>query len=163
MDRKGVWSFACVILSMVTQSRVLWWNWYICPILQKYHAVSDGSGKAKFQRIAYGDYSVTATFLGYIPSCRRIRLNAHFLSPDTIRMQPDVQLLDEVVISTPALRSTQNGDTLSYHADAYKVVLGANSESLLTKMPGISVSERGVEAHGRTVQKIMIDGEEFFR
>lgn len=103
----------------------------------KYHAVSDGSGKAKFQRIAYGDYSVTATFLGYIPSCRRIRLNAHFLSPDTIRMQPDVQLLDEVV-------------------------LGANSESLLTKMPGISVSERGVEAHGRTVQKIMIDGEEFF-
>lgn len=71
-------------------------------------------------------------------------------------------LLDEVVISTPALRSTQNGDTLSYHADAYKVVLGANSESLLTKMPGISVSERGVEAHGRTVQKIMIDGEEFF-
>ena len=128
----------------------------------KYHAVSDGSGKAKFQRIAYGDYSVTATFLGYLPSCRRIRLNAHFLSPDTIRMQPDVQLLDEVVISTPALRSTQNGDTLSYHADAYKVVLGANSESLLTKMPGISVSERGVEAHGRTVQKIMIDGEEFF-
>lgn len=128
----------------------------------KYHAVSDGSGKAKFQRIAYGDYSVTATFLGYIPSCRRICLNAHFLSPDTIRMQPDVQLLDEVVISTPALRSTQNGDTLSYHADAYKVVLGANSESLLTKMPGISVSERGVEAHGRTVQKIMIDGEEFF-
>lgn len=128
----------------------------------KYHAVSDGSGKAKFQRIAYGDYSVTATFLGYIPSCRRIRLNAHFLSPDTIRMQPDVQLLDEVVISTPALRSTQNGDTLSYHADAYKIVLGANSESLLTKMPGISVSERGVEAHGRTVQKIMIDGEEFF-
>lgn len=128
----------------------------------KYHAVSDGSGKAKFQRIAYGDYSVTATFLGYIPSCRRIRLNAHFLSPDTIRMQPDVQLLDEVVISTPALRSTQNGDTLNYHADAYKVVLGANSESLLTKMPGISVSERGVEAHGRTVQKIMIDGEEFF-
>lgn len=105
---------------------------------------------------------MTATFLGYIPSCRRIRLNAHFLSPDTIRMQPDVQLLDEVVISTPALRSTQNGDTLSYHADAYKVVLGANSESLLTKMPGISVSERGVEAHGRTVQKIMIDGEEFF-
>lgn len=128
----------------------------------KCHAVSDGSGKAEFQRIAYGDYSVTATFLGYIPSCRRIRLNAHFLSPDTIRMQPDVQLLDEVVISTPALRSTQNGDTLSYHADAYKVVLGANSESLLTKMPGISVSERGVEAHGRTVQKIMIDGEEFF-
>lgn len=65
-------------------------------------------------------------------------------------------------ISTPALRSTQNGDTLRYHADAYKVVLGANSESLLTKMPGISVSERGVEARGRTVQKIMIDGEEFF-
>lgn len=100
--------------------------------------------------------------MGYEPARIHIRLNAHFLSPDTIRMQPDVQLLDKVVISTPALRSTQNDDTLSYRANAYKVVLEANSESLLTKMPGISVSDQGVEAHGRSVRKIMIDGEEFF-
>lgn len=132
------------------------------PDSVKHHAVSYEYGKAKFQGMLYGDYNVTATFVGYEPARIRIRLNAHFLSPDTIRMQPDVQLLDKVVISTPALRSTQNDDTLSYRANAYKVVLGANSESLLTKMPGISVSVQGVEAHGRSVRKIMIDGKEFF-
>lgn len=56
------------------------------PDPTRHHVVSDGSGKAKFQRIVYGDYSVTAIFLGYVPPCRRVCLNAHFLSPDTIWM-----------------------------------------------------------------------------
>lgn len=128
----------------------------------KTYAVSYDGGRAKFQKLFYGDYSVTATFLGYEPTRCRIFLDRPLLRPDTIRMRPTSLLLDEVVVSTPALRSTQNGDTLSYHADAYKVALGANSESLITKMPGISVSDQGVEAHGRNVQKVMIDGEEFF-
>lgn len=132
------------------------------PDSTQFHAVSYSGGKTTFQGLFYGDYSVTATFLGYEPAQRRIHLNRPILRPDTLWMRPGSLLLDEVVVSTPALRSTQNGDTLSYHADSYKVVLGANSESLIRKMPGISVSDRGVEAHGRNVQKIMVDGEEFF-
>ncbi len=128
----------------------------------RYHTTSYLQGNADFRKLAYGDYSVTATFLGYDPARRRIRLDRPVRQPDTLLLHPAATPIEEVVLSVPALRSTQNGDTLSYRANAYKVAFGANTESLITKMPGIAVSDRGIEAHGRDVRKVMIDGEEFF-
>lgn len=127
-----------------------------------YHAVAYDGGKVTFHNLPYGNYHLEATFLGYTLVNRRIRLNKPLLILDTIWMQASSQLLNEVVITTQALRSSLSGDTLTYKADSYKVALGANSESLIMKMPGIAVSDQGVEAHGRNVQKIMIDGEDFF-
>ena len=48
------------------------------------------------------------------------------------------------------------------NANAYQVVQGADSESLLSKMPGISVTDSGVEAAGKGVRRILLDGQEFF-
>lgn len=60
------------------------------------------------------------------------------------------------------MRSTQSGDTVMYNASSYKVVMDAASESLVAKLPGISVSSSGVNAHGRQVKRIMFDGREYF-
>ena len=60
------------------------------------------------------------------------------------------------------MRTQQQGDTLVHNAAAYQVMQGADSESLLSKMPGISVSESGVEAGGKDVKRILLDGQEFF-
>lgn len=128
----------------------------------KHYTTSHLQGDADFQHLAYGDYSVTATFLGYDPARLRIRLDRPVLRPDTLLMHPASTQIEEVVLSVPALRSIQSGDTLSYRADAYKVALGANTESLITKMPGIAVSDQGIEANGRDVKKVTIDGQEFF-
>ncbi|MBE6250177.1 MAG: hypothetical protein E7111_00810 [Bacteroidales bacterium] len=59
-------------------------------------------------------------------------------------------------------RSKQKGDTLIFNAAAYQVVENADSERLLSKMPGISVSDGGVEANGKEVARILLDGQEFF-
>ena len=59
-------------------------------------------------------------------------------------------------------RSTQKGDTLIHNAAAYQVMQDADSESLISKMAGIVVSDSGVEASGRDVAKILLDGQEFF-
>lgn len=59
-------------------------------------------------------------------------------------------------------RSIQQGDTLIHNAAAYQVMQGADSESLISKMAGIVVSDSGVEASGRDVAKILLDGQEFF-
>lgn len=78
-----------------------------------------------------------------------------FITPDNI-------VLESAVLSDQAIRSSQSGDTLSYNAAAYKTMLGADSETLIAKMPGISVSDDGVDANGKDVRKVMIDGQEFF-
>lgn len=59
-------------------------------------------------------------------------------------------------------RSEQKGDTLIFNAAAYQVIENADSERLISKMPGISVSDSGIEANGKEVLRILLDGQEFF-
>lgn len=70
--------------------------------------------------------------------------------------------LEAAVHSEKMVRSSQKGDTLVLNANAYQTMQGADSESLLSKMPGISVTESGVEAAGKNVRRILLDGQEFF-
>lgn len=61
-----------------------------------------------------------------------------------------------------APRSEQKGDTLIFNAAAYQVIENSDSERLISKMPGIAVSDSGIEANGKEVTRILLDGEEFF-
>lgn len=70
-------------------------------------------------------------------------------------------LLQEVIISTGPMRI--KGDTTIYTADSFVVSANANVEELLKKLPGIQVDKDGkITALGETVQKVLVDGEEFF-
>ncbi|HUS01396.1 MAG TPA: outer membrane beta-barrel family protein, partial [Chitinophagaceae bacterium] len=54
-------------------------------------------------------------------------------------------------------------DTTVYTADSFKVSANANVEELLKKLPGIQVDKDGkIKAMGETVEKVLVDGEEFF-
>ncbi len=56
-----------------------------------------------------------------------------------------------------------NGDTLAFRADAFKTKPNATVEDLLKKMPGMQVDKDGtVKAQGEQVQKVYVDGKEFF-
>jgi hypothetical protein len=125
----------------------------------KYEQTSS-NGSFIFKSISSSEYSLKITMMGYvtkivdsIPSDGKI---------GEIFIKEDNLLLESAIIKDEAIRSSQNGDTLSYNAAAYRVMMGSDSESLISKMPGISVSNSGVDANGRDVRKIMIDGQEFF-
>ncbi len=70
--------------------------------------------------------------------------------------------LEAAVHVETATRSRHQGDTLIHNAAAYQVMQGADSETLISKMAGFVVSDSGVEASGREVSKILLDGQEFF-
>jgi hypothetical protein len=70
--------------------------------------------------------------------------------------------MDAVVITDEAPVKV-NGDTLSYRADAFKTKQNATVEDLLKKLPGVQVDRDGtVKAQGENVQKVYVDGKEFF-
>jgi len=61
----------------------------------------------------------------------------------------------------PALRI--KGDSLEYDAASVKVKTNGNVEDLLRLLPGIEVNQKGeITAQGQKIQKVLIDGEEFF-
>lgn len=70
--------------------------------------------------------------------------------------------INESVKTERAPRSEQKGDTLIFNATAYKVSDNADSERLISKMPGINVTDGGVDANGKRVQRVLLDGQEFF-
>lgn len=72
------------------------------------------------------------------------------------------QLLQEVVI-TDAKAIVIKGDTVEYSADSFKTRAFDNVDELLKKLPGIEVGRDGkIKAYGKTVEKMLVDGEEFF-
>lgn len=113
-------------------------------------------------RLPYGDYQVTITSLGYDSLRTEFQLAARTLSLDTLYLRSRAEIIGEVRVEVPALRSSIRGDTLSYRASAYKVAFGSDAEALLSKMPGLEVAEGAISAQGRNVQKVYVDGREFF-
>lgn len=84
------------------------------------------------------------------------------LAVHTVSLTPKSKLLEAVIIkSGNPIRI--KGDTTIYTADSFKVSANANVEELLKKMPGIQVDKNGeIKAMGETVEKVLVDGEEFF-
>ncbi len=58
----------------------------------------------------------------------------------------------------------QKGDTSQFNAGSYKTNPDANAQDLITKMPGVTVDPASgkVQAQGEQVQRILVDGKEFF-
>ncbi|MGM9739067.1 MAG: outer membrane beta-barrel protein [Candidatus Cryptobacteroides sp.] len=124
------------------------------------YTTSGEDGEFSFKNIQAGRLSLHCSILGYKNRIVSIAPDDNELG--TILMREDAVALDAAVHSEQALRTSQSGDTLIYNAAAYKTMMGASSEDLISKMPGISVASRSVEANGKKVNKVLIDGKEYF-
>ena len=118
-------------------------------------------GAVSMPSLAYGEYKLSVSFIGYNNLDTTFRVSAPKLNLGVLKLKPGVQI-ETVVKEAKALRTSQKGDTVSYNAGAFKVVADADVEGLLKKMPGITVTDGTVEAQGETVKKIFVDGKEFF-
>ncbi|MGJ8759078.1 MAG: carboxypeptidase-like regulatory domain-containing protein [Polaribacter sp.] len=58
---------------------------------------------------------------------------------------------------------TVKGDTIVYNADSFQNGTERKLEDVLKKLPGVEINDNGeIEVEGKTVEKIMIDGKDFF-
>lgn len=126
------------------------------------YVTADAQGRFSFVGLPYREYAYHISFLGYDTLSGRVKVNRSAVALGVLKMSPKAQDLDEVLVSARAMRTSAKGDTVVYNSDAYKVTQDAMTEDLLKKMPGISVQDGTVTAQGETVQKILVDGKEFF-
>ncbi|KGL58790.1 TonB-dependent receptor [Polaribacter sp. Hel1_85] len=70
--------------------------------------------------------------------------------------------LDEINIVSK-MPVTIKGDTIVYNADSFKNGSERKLEDVLEKLPGVEINDAGeIEVEGKTVEKIMVDGKDFF-
>ena len=129
----------------------------------KTYTSTDGEGVFSFRAMAVGEYVVSVSYVGYKPMEKKVRITDKQQSY-TLRivLEEDAQLLGEVSVQGRATRAEQRGDSLTYNAEAFQVMEGSSAEDLLAKMPGIVVEGGTVQAQGEQVQKVLVDGKEFF-
>ncbi|MGJ8745824.1 outer membrane beta-barrel protein [Polaribacter sp.] len=58
---------------------------------------------------------------------------------------------------------TIKGDTIVYNADSFQNGTERKLEDILEKLPGVEINDDGeIEVEGKTVEKLMVDGKDFF-
>ena len=123
---------------------------------------SDANGRFYFNSISKGEYILRTFYVGYKKMEAQISITGAIQKVGVFKLEQVTTKLKAVVFEEKAIRSVQKNDTTEYHANAFKVNTDASSQDLVTKMPGITVENGTVKAQGETLQKVMIDGKEFF-
>ncbi len=124
---------------------------------------SDSSGAFHLSVDSPGKYILLVTYPGFADYVDGIQVeNGDILLPP-IALVSRTHVLQEFVLKKKAAAVVIKGDTTEYAADSFATRAGASVEELLKKLPGLQVDKDGkVTAQGETVQKILVDGEEFF-
>ena len=125
--------------------------------------ITDSIGHFTFEVERPGKYTLEFSYVGYKPLTKEVSIwPGRGAKLGTFKLEEDATYLKEVESVARNQRVKQNGDTIVYNADAYKVQDGATAEDLVKKMPGIEVTNEGVKAQGETVEKVLVDGKSFF-
>lgn len=125
-------------------------------------AVSDVDGNFILRLKKNTVYELQVTYVGYTPYRQIIRLGNEPSQPLIIVLQEAISQLDEVTVvaDMPVL---VRGDTISYKAEAFARGDERKLEDVLEELPGFNIRENGdIEVQGQRVDKVMVDGKEFF-
>ncbi len=125
--------------------------------------LSNPKGEFEIKDLDTGAYRLMISFQGYRPVSRffKVTPDSFNIVMGTIYMDKKSTLLDEVIVEAPPIQVKK--DTVEFRASAFKTRPNATAEDLLKKVPGVQVDKDGnVKAQGEDVQKVYVDGKEFF-
>lgn len=127
------------------------------------HSMTDENGKAVIEKVAAGKYIFKAELMGYKIKQMSVEVGKGVLDLGTLKMQQDVNTLEQVVVSAVGNPIVVKKDTIEYSATSIKTSDNDMLEDLIKKLPGFEVDSDGnITAHGESVKKVYIDGKEFF-
>jgi len=120
------------------------------------------AGQFQVSGVQPGKYVLLVTFPRFADLADEIEVKDTDLNLGTLSLTLKSTLLQEVIVrSGSAIRI--KGDTTEFTADSFLVKEGATVEDLLKMLPGFQVNSKGeVVAQGKRVDKVLVDGEEFF-
>lgn len=128
-------------------------------------SMTDGAGRFEITDLAVGEYRLLFTHVAFHNTSLFFKITAEQKAAELGRivMHDRTKVLDEVIVKQEAPPVTLIGDTIQYHAPAFRTPPNASVEQLLKKLPGIEVAKDGtIKAQGQEVKKVLVDGKEFF-
>ncbi len=125
------------------------------------YAITNDKGKFALNLKPNATYNIKVSYLGMQSKEVVIATKAENISQNIIIENAENQLNEvEVVREMPV---SIKGDTIVYNADSFKTGTERKLEDVLKKLPGVVVNKDGeIEVEGKKVQKLMVEGKDFF-
>jgi len=123
------------------------------------------NGSFSLTNLNKGKFILLVTYPGYADYVEHFTLDSAktTFNVGSISMNLKSRLLNEVIVKGTVAAIKIKGDTTEFNAKAYTIQPNSKVEDLLKQLPGIQVDKDGkITAQGQTVQKVLVDGEEFF-
>ncbi|MEO6286052.1 MAG: TonB-dependent receptor [Dyadobacter sp.] len=133
------------------------------PEAKPEYVTTDVNGKFSFTGLTRQvAYLVKVSYLSYKDVSKVVDVNNDIEDLGNITLTEAVANLKEVKVVGQVTAMEQKGDTTQFNAAAFKTNPDATTEDLIQKMPGITVTNGTVTAHGETVNRVLVDGKPFF-
>ena len=121
---------------------------------------SDAKGNFKLDLKKNTVYNIKISYIGFKEISQFMMTKETDIS-NTYKMFED-SMLDGISLVSK-MPVTIKGDTIIYNADSFKNGSERKLEDVLKKLPGVELNDAGeIEVEGKVVEKIMVDGKEFF-
>lgn len=127
------------------------------------YGITNHEGRFQLDLPKGDSYVLRASFLGFQNSEKTVEVlvDAQNMQMDFVLREQESQLDDvELVYEMPV---TIKGDTIVYNADSFTTGSERKLGDVLKKLPGMEINADGeIQVEGKTVQKVMVDGKDFF-
>ncbi|MBT8385672.1 MAG: TonB-dependent receptor, partial [Bacteroidia bacterium] len=130
--------------------------------LQSY-SITDARGNYRLTLEQNQPYTFKVSYIGYDTHQIDISIDSssttlekHFVLKESKESLAEVELTYEMPVQII-------GDTIVYNADSFVSGKEKKLEDVLKKLPGIDIDDNGeVEVEGKKVEKVLVEGKEFF-
>ncbi|GAB3658106.1 TonB-dependent receptor [Echinicola sediminis] len=123
--------------------------------------VTNDKGAFELDRPRLQQLIVEISYIGYT----KLRQSVEQRGPvdlGTLKLMENGNELGEVLVEGQVPVGEMKGDTAVFNAAAFKTKENAYAEDLIKKIPGVVIENGKIQAQGEDVQKVLVDGREFF-
>lgn len=124
------------------------------------YAITNDKGKFQLSLKANASYKIKVSFIGFQPKEIELKTASENIIQNIVLQEgidlDQVEIVHEMPVSI-------KGDTIIYNSDSFTNGTERKLGDILKKLPGVEVNKDGqIEVEGKTVQKLMVDGKDFF-
>ena len=121
---------------------------------------TDAKGNFKLELQSNKTYNIKISYIGFKEISEFIKTGSKNISKNYTMYEDNMLDGINIVSKMPV---TVKGDTIVYNADSFKNGSERKLEDVLKKLPGVEINDDGeIEVEGKTVEKVMVDGKDFF-
>lgn len=124
------------------------------------YSITNEKGRFQISLKPNVTYDVKVSYVGYQPYETTVKTTNQNIVKNIVlkegTMLQEIEIVKEMPVSI-------SGDTIIYNSDSFRNGTERKLEDVLKKLPGVEVNKDGeIQVEGKKVQKIMVEGKDFF-